>query len=596
MQCLDPASRPEFQLKIGTNVMNGFKNMTSVLAFAFFLSGHLPVGKAAITEHRLTVDLEPVATGLTAPNWGTAVPGCPSLADRLFVTDQDGILWSIDLGTGEKSVFLDVSDRLVSLGVGGPETFDERGLLGVAFHPNYPDNGLLYTYTSEPVSEAADFSTMPSGETANHQSVILEWMVPEPCSPGSVVDPTSVRELLRIDQPQFNHDAGALAFGPDDMLYISLGDGGGADDQGVGHVEGGNGQDPSNILGSILRIGPDGSNSSNGQYGIPSDNPFVGRDGFVEEIFAYGLRNPFRFSFDSSTGEMYIADVGQNDIEEINLGVAGGNYGWRIKEGTFCFDPNGDDDGTIFECVPGDAPAGLIDPIAQYTHEDGIAVVGGFVYRGQDLPSMQGRYVFGDYFQPPLGSGRLFYLEKNLRIFEFNLSGRDTLGMSLLGFGQDTRGELYVLANMTGIPFGDTGAVLRMAPEPRLRNVFHAHLQGGNEVPPVDTQAQGQAIVKVTGSGLEVTLIVANIEDVVAAHIHCAPEGVNGPVGVTLFSGGPVSENGVLAKEVIGAPDAGNGCDWTDIDDVVTAIRNGNAYINVHTVAHPPGEIRGQLR
>ena len=160
-----------------------------------------------IRKGDIPIRLETVASGLTAPNWGTFAPGHP---DRLFVTDQDGILWAIQLGTGEKSVFLDVSNRLVRLGISGPGTFDERGLLGVAFHPDYVTNGLLYTYTSQPVDGPADFSTMPYGVAANHQSVITEWNVADPTDPDSVVDPNSAQELLRIDQPQFNHDGGAL--------------------------------------------------------------------------------------------------------------------------------------------------------------------------------------------------------------------------------------------------------------------------------------------------------------------------------------------------------------------------------------------------
>lgn len=186
------------------------------------------------------IKLEIVAEGLTAPNWGTVAPGDDN---RLFVSDQDGTLWAIDMATGDKSVFLDVSGRLVALGIAGPGTFDERGLLGVAFHPDYASNGRLYTYTSEPVDGSADFSTIPPGTDANHQSVITEWQVPDPMNPASVVDPTSARELLRIDEPQFNHNAGAVNFGPDGMLYISLGDGGGRDDQGTGHGDIGNGQD-----------------------------------------------------------------------------------------------------------------------------------------------------------------------------------------------------------------------------------------------------------------------------------------------------------------------------------------------------------------
>lgn len=551
-----------------------------------------------IEDGHVQVRLEPVASGMTAPNWGTSIPGCNTRSGRMAVTDQDGILWDVNLANGETTVLLDVSDRLVSLGVAGPGSFDERGLLGVAFHPDFAENGLLYTYTSEPVNGEADFSTLPDGVDANHQSVIAEWQIPEPCNSDSVVDPGSARELLRIDQPQFNHDGGTLTFGPDDMLYVSLGDGGAADDQGVGHVPGGNGQDPSNILGTILRIDPDGDNAANGQYGIPEDNPFVVDGIAVEEIYAYGFRNPFRFSFDSRTGEMYVADVGQNDIEEIDIGEAGGNYGWRIKEGSFCFEPNGAEPGYVFECGPDDAPEDLIDPIAEYDHDEGIAVVGGFVYRGKSIPPLRGRYVFGDYFHPASNSGRLFFLQKNDEIRELRFADRDTLGLSLLGFGQDANGELYVLANQTGTPFGDTGVVLRVAPARERPGRFRAHLTGDQEVPPVDTQARGQAVFRFNRdvTALDYKLLVTNIDDVVAAHIHCAPDGVNGPVGITLFEGDPTTVRGVLAAGTVEAPDAENGCEWTDLDDVADAMTNGLAYVNVHTLANPAGEIRGQIR
>ena len=421
----------------------------------------------AIVQGDIRIQLEPVATGLMAPNWGTTAPGQDG---HLMVSDQDGILWKIDLATGTKSVFLDVSSRLVPLGAFGPGTFDERGFLGVAFHPDYATNGRLYTYTSEPVSGTADFSTMPGATTPNHQSVITEWQVTDPTNAASVVDPTSARELIRIDQPQFNHNGGALNFGPDNNLYISLGDGGGADDQGVGHGTEGNGQDPGNVLGTILRIDPLGSNSTNGQYGIPGDNPFVSDPAALNEIFAYGFRNPFRFSFDTETGELYAGDVGQNDIEEVDIVAAGGNYGWNLKEGSFCFNPDGDNPGFAFVC--GVEPPSLIDPIAEYDNgSEGTAVIGGFVYRGDNIESLVGKYVFGDYGSFSLTDGRLFYLDGS-SIFEFDLFGQGALGLALLGFGQDADGELYVLANETGVPFGlpdsgvPTGVVLRISAAP----------------------------------------------------------------------------------------------------------------------------------
>lgn len=432
-----------------------------------------------------TIHLEYVTSGLTAPNFGTFAPGD---GDRLFVSDQDGTLWAIDLTDGSKTVFADLSGLLVPLGAFGPGTFDERGFLGLAFHPDYRTNGLLYTYTSEPVAGDADFSTIPAGETANHQAVVREWQVPGPGNPASVVDPASVRELLRVDEPQFNHNGGALAFGHDGMLYIALGDGGNRDDQGTGHNPQGNAQDLSNPLGSILRIDPLGSNSTNGQYGIPADNPFAGMEGYVGEIFAYGFRNPFRLSFDMATGDLYAGDVGQDDLEEVDVVVSGGNYGWNVKEGSFCFDPNGPLPGFAFDQEPcPNEPPGLIDPVAEYNtsdslaeNEDGRAVVGGFVYRGSAIPGLMGRYIFGDFSQfTETGinnAGRLFFLNKKdivkddriktSKTFEFTLFGQDELGLSLLGFGQDAHGELYVLANEVGTPFGETGVVLRIVPAP----------------------------------------------------------------------------------------------------------------------------------
>jgi glucose/arabinose dehydrogenase/plastocyanin len=426
----------------------------------------------AIAKGDTTITLQSVATGLTAPNYGTFAPGDPN---RLFVADQTGILWAIDLTTGSKTIFLSVTSRLIPLGISGSGTFDERGFLGFAFDPEYMSNGLLYTYTSEPVRGQADFPLF-GGTTVNHQSVITGWRVPEPLNQSSVVDPASARVLLRVDQPQFNHNGGAMNFGSDGMLYIALGDGGSADDQGAGHSARGNGQDTSNVLGSILRIDPQGTNSANGQYGVPADNPFFPEgvltaggqsgclDGFCDEIFAFGFRNPFRFSFDIPTGNLYAADVGQNDIEEINIVTRGGNYGWPIREGSFCFDHNGNGTGFVTG-VPVCGPPDLINPIAQYDHDEGVAVLGGFVYRGSSIPALAGRYVFGDYFLgAPVNAGRLFFLGGNNTIFEFQIAGQETLGFSLLGFGQDAHGELYVLGNTTGIPFGVTGVVLKIAP------------------------------------------------------------------------------------------------------------------------------------
>jgi glucose/arabinose dehydrogenase len=435
-----------------------------------------------IRKGPIHVKLELVASGLAAPVWATAAPGVDP--KYLFTVDQSGILWRIDVTNGAKSVFLDLSARLIPLGVFGPGTYDERGFLGVAFDPAYATNGLLYTYTSEPATPNPDFSTQPIGVSPDCQNVVVEWHAPNPTDDGAVVDTGSARELLRIDKPQFNHNGGGLEFGADGKLYISTGDGGGADDQDgqpfiggptIGHGPNGNGQNMGVALGKILRIDPHGSGAANGQYGIPSDNPFVGFPGAVEEIWAFGFRNPFRFSFDPPTGALYAGDVGQNSIEEVDIVARGGNYGWRFKEGTFFFHFNDADAGFVTKKNPGGVPTDLLDPVAEYDHDEGLAVIGGFVYRGALMPKLAGHYVFGDFARTFANDGRLFYLRRKdlfrpgrpphrSKISEFRLDGQSVLGMSLLGLGRDAVGEIYVLANGTAAPFGTTGVVMRISP------------------------------------------------------------------------------------------------------------------------------------
>lgn len=423
---------------------------------------------ARISEGDVTIELALVADGLVAPI-GMAVP--PGRSSRVYVYDQSGVVYVMDGGVLNRTPFLDLRNRLVPLGASGPGSFDERGLLGLAVHPQFAVNRRLYTYTSEPVSRPADFTTpIPAGRQFDHQSVIAEWRV-DPNNPARV-DTTTRREILRIDQPQFNHNAGTLRFGPDGHLYIALGDGGGADDMDgqpfrgapmVGHNSG-NGQTITNVYGTILRINVDGSNSANGQYGIPADNPFVGQVG-VDEIFAFGFRNPYGISFDLLTGGLYAADAGQNQVEEVNLVTRGGNFGWNIKEGNFYFNPNGDQPGFITTQPVRFVPPNLVPPIAEYDHDDGIAVIGGFVYRGSQIPALSGRYVFGDYLAPGQSSGRLFFLDGNSqpRSLRIGSTGR-SLGMFLKGFGQDASGEIYVLGSQQEGPFGSTGRVLKIVP------------------------------------------------------------------------------------------------------------------------------------
>jgi len=402
-----------------------------------------------ISQGDVTVGFETVASGMVAPLYGIhAGDG----SGRLFVADQVGPIYAVDLATKTRTLFLDLTPFVIA-----PNPIDERGLMGLAFHPDYARNGLLYTFTSEAVGPPADFTVpLPFGFVMNHQSVVTEWRVPDPADPAAVPDPASRRVILRIDQPQLNHNGGCIAFGPDGMLYISVGDGGNRDDEGAGHGATGNGQNLSSALGTLLRIDVDARTSPNGQYGVPPDNPFVGAPG-LDEIFAYGFRNPFRFSIDHETGDIHVADVGQGAIEEIDLAVAGGNYGWNLKEGSFFFFPNGNLPGYVTDVDPG-VPPGLIDPVAEYDHDEGIAVIGGFVYRGNRIAKLEGRYVFGEILK------RLFYLDDGGAMKEMRIEPGASFINVVMGFGQGESGEIYVMGNANGFAGGLSGVVRKLLP------------------------------------------------------------------------------------------------------------------------------------
>jgi glucose/arabinose dehydrogenase len=428
-------------------------------------AGPSPTPPAPLIEKgSIELRFSTLASGLTAP---LEVSSPADGSGRLFIVQQTGQILILQDGAILPTPFLDVTDRLVPL----DPNFDERGLLGFAFHPDFnnasaPGFHKIYTYTSEPVDGPADF-TVPNPKPFDHQSVIAEWQVS--ATNPDMIDPSTRREVVRIDEPQFNHNGGQLAFrASDHYLYISLGDGGNANDVGDGHNPNkGNGQDKTNVLGKLLRIDPldpaltmDSPDpiSANGKYRIPRRNPFVHEPRSVAEIYVYGLRNPFRFSFDATADQLFIGDAGQNNIEEINIGVSGRNYGWNTREGTFLFNP---DDGTI---TPDPLPRPtLTNPVAQYSHFDGIAVIGGFVYRGALAPALTGKYVFGD-LSGPTGSGRLFSIHTKGVIKEFRLGGprNPLLGSFLKGFGQDDAGEIYVLIDSNIGPSGTGGQVLKI--------------------------------------------------------------------------------------------------------------------------------------
>jgi glucose/arabinose dehydrogenase len=439
----------------------------AIAVIAVVATAAIPSAASAQVEEPPAVGLQTIADGLTSPVTLTS-PGDGS--GRLFVADQVGLIRVLmPDGTLRPEPFLDLRSRMVALMPG----FDERGLLGLAFHPQYAANGRLFVYYSAPLRAGA-----PAG--FNHTGHISEFRVSADLNRA---DPASERILLQVDEPQFNHNGGTLLFGPTDGdLYISLGDGGGANDVGLGHVAdwyadnaGGNGQDVTeNLLGSILRIDVD----SGSPYGIPPGNPFVGTPG-LDEVWAYGFRNPYRMSFDrGGSRQLFVGDVGQLRWEEVSIVTAGGNYGWNVKEATHCFDAENptQEPATCPDIVgPGHPRTGdpLIDPIIEYPQArlggPGVAVVGGHVYRGSALPQFRGRYLFGDWsrgFAQPDGS--LFVAKPRERglweMLELRVATSPTgrLNARLLGFGEDAAGELYALTTNNTGPTGTTGRVLKL--------------------------------------------------------------------------------------------------------------------------------------
>ncbi|WP_380805612.1 PQQ-dependent sugar dehydrogenase [Shivajiella indica] len=323
-------------------------------------------------------------------------------SNRLFVVEQRGVIsvFQNDPEVENKTTFLDISSKVNDQG-------NEEGLLGLAFHPDFENNGFLYVnYTAASprrtvISRFQVSNTNPNQADSNSELVILEF-----------------------NQPFSNHNGGQLAFGPDGFLYIASGDGGsGGDPQN-------HGQRRETLLGTILRIDIN-QQTNNRSYSIPGDNPFVGNsEGYREEIFAYGLRNPWRISFDPQSGTLWAADVGQNKYEEINIIKKGGNYGWRTMEGLHCFDPS-----------TGCNQTGLELPIWEYSHGNlGRSVTGGYVYRGTEISELKGLYIYGDFV-----SGKIWALDfsdldnaKNIELL--------TATFPIASFGKDQNNELYLCA------------------------------------------------------------------------------------------------------------------------------------------------------
>jgi glucose/arabinose dehydrogenase len=340
-----------------------------------------------------------VQGGFSGPVLVAAPPGDTT---RLFVVEKTGTIRIMTrAGALRSRPFLDISARV--------STGSEQGLLGLAFHPSYASNGRFFVdYTDR------------SGDTR-----LVEFLVSSNPDSASATE----KEILFVDQPYANHNGGHLVFGPDGRLYFGLGDGGSGGDPG------GNGQNLGALLGKILRLDVDAASP----YAVPSDNPFVGRAGARGEVWSYGLRNPWRFSFDADNGDMLIADVGQDAWEEVDYepaGQGGRNYGWNRLEGTHCFPPGS-------SCNP----SGLIMPVTEYDHSAGCSITGGYVYRGIDLPELRGTYFYGDYCTGIVRSLRIMDSHASQEL-DWTSALRTRTGGAMDGlssFGVDGLGELYLV-------------------------------------------------------------------------------------------------------------------------------------------------------
>ena len=401
-----------------------FLRRVGVIAVSVFVLGNVSAQPVP------GLDAIRVASGLSSPLFATAPPGD---FNRLFIVQQNGVVRILNLNTG-------TLNATPFLAITGLHTGGEQGLLGLAFDPAYASNGKFYVKC-----------TVAGGAFNAGINQIRQYQV---SSNPDLADttPANIKTMLAIDQPETNHNGGWIGFSPrtndDHNLYIATGDGGAGNDQdgGVGHIEpGGNAQNTTTLLGKMLRIHVD---PVAGTYTIPNNNPFFGSTTSRQEIFAFGLRNPFRDSFDRLNGRMFIGDVGQNTREEVDVQQAtnpggGDNYGWRLREGTIAT-PTGN------PVVGGAPPPGNVDPILDYPRSTGGTVIGGYVYRGAQFPALQGVYVFGDYL-----AGKIFTLnydgttasnfqDVTAQLFPITTSGGNVSLSALSSFGEDAAGELYV--------------------------------------------------------------------------------------------------------------------------------------------------------
>jgi glucose/arabinose dehydrogenase len=394
------------------NTLLGF--CAAMITFSAFVR---PSVLKSVDPPTITVNGRLIADSLHSP---TAIV-FPGNGD-IWVSEQTGQLRAIKNGKLTTIPLLDLTSKMIKVNRG----YEERGLLGLALHPQFKINHKFYVFYSA-----------PSAEKKDHRGVVAEYKL----QPNrNIIDPNSGRIILSIEHPDGNHNGGCLQFGPDGYLYISFGDGGGQHDK---HGEIGNGQKLDTWLGKILRVD---INTKTG-YVVPKNNPFIGKKGTSPEIWAYGFRNPYRISFDKKSGQLFAGDVGQDNWEEVDIVEKGANYGWRIVEGTHCHNPE-----------KGCDIKGITMPIDEYSHKIGISVIGGYIYNGPQVTVLNNKYVFADW------SGPFFYLQntsegwKRGQLVIQNIPTYE----KVLGFGEDNAGEIYVLLNADTGPENKKGSVYKI--------------------------------------------------------------------------------------------------------------------------------------
>jgi len=442
------------------------------LLAAFLVLAALRPASGAEAAAGSNIALKLIAEGLSAP---MALASIPDGSGRLLVAEQSGVISLLDRdGKKSEQPFLDLREKMVALNKG----MEERGLLGLALHPQFKSNHKFYVVYSAPLRTNAPPQWDHAERLSEFKTAGVDF---------SAADLGSERVLLEIDEPDWNHNSGRLAFGPDGFLYMSVGDGGAFNDvgdvaRGRGHPSEGNGQKLDTLLGKVLRLDVDRRTP----YGIPRDNPYADGKKGLPEIFAYGLRNPWGMSFDrGGKHDLILADVGQDRWEEINVIVNGGNYGWRLREGFDGFDPNNPRSAPTNAVTVGADGKPFVDPVVTYKtlrgrgtdpESYGVTITGGYVYRGKAFPFLVGKYVFADWSRsmaipdgtmlvatiPSNNAANARWTVEPLALKEFP-NGR--IKSFIWALGEDADGELYVLANGINSAFGTRGKVFKLAPQ-----------------------------------------------------------------------------------------------------------------------------------